>query len=188
MRNTPKQQNKYFTKHYSNEVIFLAFFPIVFIILNYIYFMVPDLFLTKFVYHNFIVTVSSTIINLFSSIETATLAIDNKLISNHTTLVIVRGCDGAGATFLLMAAILSFPASIKNKLLGLIGSIVLIYVINQFRLVGLYFIVVYKYDWFQIVHIYLAPTIIIIINCIFFLWWMKKSLNSGIVSDKPQTV
>jgi len=183
-----KQQDHYVLKRYSNEVKFLVFFPVVFFILYYLYFMIPDLFLTKFIYHNFIVSISSWIINFISSIDTATMAIDNKLISNHTTLSIVRGCDGAGATFLLMAAILAFSAPMKNKLLGLVGSIILIYIINQIRLIGLYYIIVYEYDWFQIVHTYLAPSIIIIINCIFFLWWLKKSLKSRVDSDKRQPV
>jgi exosortase family protein XrtM len=144
--------------------------------------MVPNSFLAETVYHNGIVSISANIINFFAPVE-VTSAISNKLVSSKASLEIVRGCDGAGATFLLMAAILAFSATWKRKLTGLIGSLALMYVLNQVRVIGLYFVVAYERNWFNLLHTYFAPTLIIVICCIFFLWWVKWSSRLEMVSD-----
>jgi len=179
------KKNVNFTKSYSREIHFIVIFSVSYTIFILLYFMVPDSFLSEVIYNKVIVSVSSDIINLFAPVE-GTIAVGNRLVSSNTTLEIVRGCDGAGATFLLMAAVLAFSASLKEKIVGLVGALALVYVINQFRLIGIYFIVAYEYDWFQIVHSYLAPTIIIIINCIFFLWWVKWTSRSGLANEQLQ--
>jgi exosortase family protein XrtM len=169
-------------KRGSREFRFLLFFLVMYIVFHTLYFMVPNSFLLDSVYHTGIVSVSANIINFFAPAESAS-AVGNKLVSSKASLEIVRGCDGAGATFLLMAAILAFSATWKQKLVGLIGSLALMYALNQTRVIGLYFVVAYERNWFNLLHTYFAPTLIVVICCIFFLWWIKWSSRLEIVSD-----
>ena len=167
------------------EIRFLVIFGAVYLLFHTTYFLVPDAFLRDLVYHYGIVAISSDLINLCTPME-ATSAIANKLISSKASLEIVRGCDGAGATFLLMAAILAFSAPWKQKLLGVAASLLLLYVINQLRVISLYFVVVYQRGWFQMLHTYFAPTLIIIVCCIFFVWWTRWSSNLREIKDQSR--
>lgn len=165
---------------------FLLIFSGAYIIFHILYFMVPNDVLGDIVYHKGIVSIAVNIINYCAPLE-ATQAIANKLVSTKASLEVVRGCDGAGATFLLIAAILAFSAPWKDKLTGVVISLALMLIINQARIIGLYFIVAYKRDWFQLVHTYLAPTFIIIISCLFFMWWAVRSRSSGVTNGQPRS-
>ncbi len=122
------------------------------------------------IYHDYVVTVSARLINWISPQEQV-IAIQNSLISAKAVLEVVRGCDGAGVVFLLAAAVLVFPASIKRKTAGLIMGFTLVYLLNQVRIIGLYFISVYRNDWFLTVHTFLAPMLIIMLCSLFYIWW-----------------
>jgi exosortase family protein XrtM len=120
-------------------------------------------------YHGFGV-LCAQLIHFFAPLEQI-LAVHNHLQSPRADLEIVRGCDGAGALFLLMAAILAFPAPFKRKLKGVVLGVLLMYSLNLIRISGLYFVVAYHKDWFLLVHTYLAPTLLIVLACLFFAWW-----------------
>ncbi len=107
-------------------------------------------------YHG-VVKVCADLINIIAPLEQV-LAQQNHLISAHAKLEIVRGCDGAGVLFLVISAILVFPASLRRKLLGLLFGVSLIYGINLLRIGALYFVVAYQPDYFSLIHTYLAPT------------------------------
>lgn len=139
-------------------------------IFHTLYFRLPDEILREVVYYRGIGVFCSQLIHFIAPLEQVS-AIHNHLQSPHADLEIVRGCDGAGALFLVMAAILAFPASIKRKLMGLVLGIALMYTLNLIRISGLYFVVAYHNDWFTVIHTYLAPTLLIIVACLFFAWW-----------------
>jgi exosortase family protein XrtM len=86
-------------------------------------------------------------------------------------LEIVRGCDGAGVLFLIISAILVFPAGLMRKLLGLLLGIGLIYGLNLLRICILYYVIAYQPSWFQLIHTYAAPTLMVILGCFYFAWW-----------------
>lgn len=141
-----------------------------------VYFMIPDAVLGHFVYHNVIVSIAAYTIDLFAPAEHVS-ALQNKLLSTHVSLEIVRGCDGAGTIFMLIAAVIAFRASVKHKFIGVSLGLFLLYILNESRIISLYFILAYKRGWFQLVHTYFAPTLIIIISCLFFLWWAILSMS-----------
>jgi exosortase family protein XrtM len=147
-------------------ILFLGFYGV----FHTLYFGLSDDVLRDVVYYQGIGVFCSALIHLIAPLEQVS-AVHNHLLSPHADLEIVRGCDGAGALFLVMAAILAFPASIKRKLTGLILGVLLMYTLNLIRISGLYFVVAYHNDWFNLIHTYLAPTLLIIIACLFFAWW-----------------
>ncbi len=159
----------------SREIKFLLIFLALFGLLQWLYFLIPWTVLKDIIYHYGIVTVSVDIINFFTN-ENLT-AIENKLSSSKAILVIIRGCDGSGSLFLLCSAILAFSATVKDKIIGLIFGITLLYIVNQLRIIGLYFVVAYQKEYFLPIHTYYAPSFIVIICGLYFAWWAYRSAN-----------
>jgi len=148
---------------------FLAMFACVYGVLEGLYFVLPDEFLRD-VYHRCFTAVGADIVRLITPGEPVA-ARANILQSSAVGLEVVRGCDGAGAAFLLIAAIASYPARLSRKLLGVAAAVALAYALNEMRLVGLFYLAVGQQPWFLPVHVYLAPTLVIALSCIYFAWW-----------------
>ena len=162
--------------------LFLGFYGI----FHTLYFGLPDAILREVVYNRGIGVFCSKLIHFIAPMEQVS-AVQNHLQSPVADLEIVRVCDGAGAVFLVMAAILAFPASVKRKLIGIVLGILLMYSLNLIRISGLYFVVAYHNDWFQIIHTYLAPTLLIIVACLFFAWWaLGASKDSSRMANEPR--
>lgn len=168
MQNTTRQRSLIYL-----QLRFLIIFAAIYGFFQTLYFMVPYDVLRDVIYHYGIVGVSADILNLLTNENVS--AVENKLTSSKAILVIIRGCDGMGSLFLLTAAIIAFSTTIKHKILGLAIAIVGLYLINQFRIIGLYFVVAYQKDLFLLIHTYLAPTLIIAICALFFAWWIHWS-------------
>lgn len=152
---------------------FAAKFCAWFIAFECAYFFIPDHFLRDVIYHRFLVEPAVWLIQLLSPQEQVT-GRDNLLLAPHSTLEIVRGCDGAGAVFLLAAAILAFKAPGPLKVQGLVLGTGLLVALNYARIVGLYFLSAHASGAFLVVHSYLAPTFIILLSCCAFAVWMRK--------------
>src|SRR5215831_4193728 len=150
---------------------FLVMFACVYGALDGLYFVVPDDFLRDVVYHRGFVAVSADLIGLITpGIPIAASA--NLLQSGAVGLEVVRGCDGAGSAFLLIAAIASYPAPLSRKLLGVAVAVALTYALNEVRLVTLFYLATGHQPWFLPVHVYFAPTVIIALSCVYFAWWV----------------
>ena len=161
------------SSNYRQEIKFLISFVVIYAFLQWIYFQVPWQILRDVIYYFGIVNVAAEILNPFT--QELVVAAQNKLSSTKAILEIVRGCDGSGSMFLLSAAILAFSCGFKHKLGGLIAGLVLLYMINMIRIVGLYFIVAYRGEWFLPGHTYFAPTLVILCSALFFIWWARRA-------------
>ncbi|MGD0961756.1 MAG: exosortase family protein XrtM [Methylomonas sp.] len=137
---------------------------------KYLYFQIPDQIYSDTIYHYAVVTECAGLINLLLPPEQVA-AVKNHLISARADLEIIRGCDSAGILFLLVSALLAYPARLKQKLLGILAGVTLVYAMNIVRVDSLYFIVAYRRDWFEFVHVYLAPSLMTLGVLIYFAWW-----------------
>lgn len=144
----------------------------VFLFFEYAYFKISDDFLRDIVYHQYLVAPCAAVIHLLAPSESV-IAQQNLLFSTKTSLEIVRGCDGAGTIFLLLAAILAYASPFKAKLIGLFGGLLALMLVNYVRIIGLYFISAYANNWFTPVHSYIAPTLIILLGCVFYAVWAQ---------------
>jgi len=45
------------------------------------------------------------------------------------------------------------------------------------RISALYFVIAYYPTWFLLVHVYLAPTLMVMVGCGYFAWWAFGSMN-----------
>ncbi len=151
-------------------IVFLLLFTVFYIAMYGGYFLLPDAVLRDIFYHYGICDISAMAINLIVPGENA-VAVDNTIRSQRAILEIVRGCDGAGAMFLLLAAILAFPASWKRRAIGLLLGALLAYAINQARIVALYFVVAEHPAWFTALHTFYLPTFVVLLYAALFGAW-----------------
>ncbi len=47
------------------------------------------------------------------------------------------------------------------------------------RIVGLYFTLRHDKSLFDAIHGYVGPTLIVILPCLFFAWWVRQAVDSG---------
>ncbi len=71
------------------------------------------------------------------------------------------GCNGLEAVMIYTVAVLTFPASWKEKLIGIIGGFLVIQVLNLIRIVALAYAGVYHRELFDVIHIYVAQGVMI---------------------------
>ncbi|HSR49776.1 MAG TPA: exosortase H [Acidobacteriota bacterium] len=86
-----------------------------------------------------------------------------------------RGCDGVVATILLIAACLAFPASWKQRLIGTSLGFVLIFALNQVRIVVLFALGDQgSMNLFEFVHTYVAQFAVIALTMVFWVYWAGR--------------
>ena len=93
----------------------------------------------------------------------------------YFTMAIRRGCDAVEPTWLLCAAMISFPAPWKHKLRGMLAAIVLLQVLNLTRIVTLYWIGIHLPGFFNSAHVEIWPTAFIVVAIAIFVGWKEYS-------------
>lgn len=166
------------TRHGSGvreTLVFVLLFGAIYGILHLAYYLIPDSFLRDVIYHQYIVSVAAWFLNTFTD-ETGVRASANMLLSHNANLEIVRGCDGIGLAMLVLAGIVASPVPWRRKFSGMLLSLLLVYVLNEVRIVGLYYVVAYQRDWFDPVHTFFAPTLLVLIFFAFYAWWALRDV------------
>ncbi len=109
-------------------------------------------------YSNGIVYLTAKILELFG----VTSTINGSLINLPSiSLDVEFGCNGLEAVMIYMVAILTFPATWKNRLYGFLGGFLVIQVLNLIRIVALAYAGVYHRELFDLIHIYVAQGVMI---------------------------
>ena len=151
-------------------------------VFHFAYHKIDDDTLRTKIYPNLIGHPAAKVINTMTPDRNVRVR-DNTISSNKAVLNIVRGCDGSGVWFMLMAAIIGFGAKFKQLLVGVVLGTLVVYLINQVRIIGLYYLIEWNRMYFPPVHTYYAPTLIIFLIAAFFLWWTRWSIQD---SEKPE--
>ena len=153
----------------------LIAFVSIYVLLYWGYMRIPNEVLGYTVYYWGIVWPGAALINLLSSTD-AVHAVGNRIESSRVVLEIVRGCDGAGVLFLLIAAILAVRGSLRRVLAGLAGAVLFVYLLNQLRIVVLYFATRGQADWFVPLHSFVFPTLFVLLALAFFALWSRPAI------------
>ncbi len=153
-----------------------AIFFAIFLSLRFAYDSIRDTRMERLILDVLTVKSSAVLIN-FVSPASAVKAEGHTLIGPFGRLTVALGCEGTESILLLVSAILAFQARWRTKLFGaLLGSAIL-FVLNQVRIVGLFFILQLRPEWFNAVHGYIAPTAIILAAAIYFLLWTAQATS-----------
>jgi exosortase family protein XrtM len=160
--------------HY-REMRFFIIFIFLFFVFQALHYAVRP-YIAPFVIHTLTTGGSSRLINLITPSE-KTAPQKEYLASGNFKIKIARGCEGIEGIIILAAAILAFPAGIKPKLIGLAGGVFAIYFFNLIRVAGLYYTLKYKPALFDMMHMYVGQTFIILIAFLYFIAWLNIQMG-----------
>ena len=121
---------------------------------------------------------STAIIN-FIAPDAHAQASGHRIVSPHGSISILNGCEGTETLFLLLAAMVAFNAPWKQKLEGMALGTLMIYGLNQLRIIALFFAAQQDRKWFDMLHGIIAPTLIIVLSVLFFLWWTSSNTTGS---------
>ena len=96
------------------------------------------------------------------------------VVGSTASVNIENGCNGLEAVAILAAAVLAFPASWRQRGLGLLAGITGIQLLNIVRTSSLFLFLKYKPDWFQILHTGVWQTLLVVAALGFFIFWSGR--------------
>lgn len=85
---------------------------------------------------------------------------------------VLNGCEGVDIVFLLTAAMLVAPLSWRRKLAGIGVGAILVMLLNQARVVALFYTYRSDQNWFDMLHGVLTPLLLIALAGGFFAFWL----------------
>jgi exosortase H (IPTLxxWG-CTERM-specific) len=91
------------------------------------------------------------------------------------------GCNAVNVTFLLWSAVLAFPASFKQKMMGLLAGSLIIQALNIVRFISLFYIGQHSMTWFDFAHGYLWETLLVLDTMVVFWLWVNRVFRAGAV-------
>ena len=90
-----------------------------------------------------------------------------------------NGCNGIEAALLLVSAMLAFPATGKQRALGIAGGLAVIQAVNLFRIVSLFWLGVHHRNVFELFHAAIWQTALILLAVGIFLAWSRFAGGGG---------
>jgi exosortase H (IPTLxxWG-CTERM-specific) len=91
-----------------------------------------------------------------------------------------NGCNGLHVMIVLWSAIVAFPASLSQKIRGLVIGSVAIHGINLLRFISLFFLGQYAPNWFEFAHVYFWESMIMLDSLVIFWLWTQYVSRSSV--------
>lgn len=112
---------------------------------------------------------------LVSAFDTDVVTMGKEIRStgNGFAISIERGCNGIEAMIVLTAAVLAFPSTWKQKLVGLAIGFVAIQALNVVRIISLFYLGQWSYTAFEWFHLYIWQALIILDALVVWLIWLR---------------
>src|SRR5208283_2450496 len=117
-------------------VIYVVLFLAIFGALDYGYYLIRGTVVEHMLIDTLTVRPAAALINAVVPAVSAR-ASGHSLLTPFGQINIFEGCEGSDGMFLLIAAVLPFPARRLSKLVGVIGGVSLMYAMNQLRIVAI---------------------------------------------------
>lgn len=92
---------------------------------------------------------------------------------NNFAIRIANGCSGFEALILLAAAVMAFPATWIQRMVGWLAGAFAIMALNIVRVISLYYIGQYSTVWFERAHTYAWDVLIMVDGLIVFFLWIR---------------
>jgi exosortase/archaeosortase family protein len=106
--------------------------------------------------------------------EQHVVARGHQLLSPGGRLNVLVGCDGLEMLFLLWAAFFAYPFSWRVRMTGLISGAILIYVVNQGRIVTLWHVWISDRALFPALHGVVLPLVMVAFCLAFFMIFLVR--------------
>jgi len=111
------------------------------------------------------------------------VAQDNRIVAPGSTLSVRNGCEGTEILIPMWAALLAYPLSRAGRTVGLLSGTAWVFVLNQARIVALFYAFRADPALFGQLHGYIAPLLLIFGVLAFFLgvlqWDRRRPLSSA---------
>lgn len=128
--------------------------------------------------------ISAALITLFD----ANVIAFGKIIQSTTNgfaVSIEAGCNGIEAAIVLIAAMLSFPAPWKHRVIGILAGLLAVQLLNIVRVISLFYLGQWNMDVFNWAHLYLWQALIMLDVLIVWLIWIRMLPPSSSDSGTP---
>jgi exosortase H (IPTLxxWG-CTERM-specific) len=115
---------------------------------------------------------TSFILNLFG----ASVHANGSLVASPDfSMDIILECTAIVPIVIFFSAVLAYPCTIKQKLVGMSLGIIALYAINLVRMVSLFFIGThFSSRWFDAAHFFIWQPMMILIAIVLWLFWVEK--------------
>jgi exosortase H (IPTLxxWG-CTERM-specific) len=103
-------------------------------------------------------------------------AVDGCVVSSSRFAVtIFNGCNGLITSLIFVSGVLAFPARWPAKLIGVVGGLLAIQVVNLVRIVSLFYIGVFLPEHFNDAHIYIWQSLVVLAGISLWIVWANWS-------------
>ena len=125
-------------------------------------------------YTAFIARMSGGCLRIFGEAATVTGC---EVKSPRFAVTIFNGCNGLITSLVFISAVLAFPAGWRAKLIGVVGGLVAIQIINLVRIVSLFYIGVYLPQYFSDAHVLLWQSLVLISGAALWVMWAGRAAS-----------
>lgn len=106
------------------------------------------------------------------SADPGIVAAGSHIQSPQASINVLYGCEGSDVLMLLVAALLVAPVPWRARLAGLAAGAAFVFLVNQARLLALFYAYRSHRTWFGTIHGLLGPMGVVIAVATFFLAWL----------------
>jgi exosortase/archaeosortase family protein len=99
----------------------------------------------------------------------------SRIVAAGGGLNILQGCEGIEVVFMLIAAFAAFPAPLRVRLLGIGAGIVFIFVLNELRILALFYAFRSNRPVFDFLHTTGAPLVLVALTGLYFQTWVWRA-------------
>lgn len=124
--------------------------------------------------HELTVRSATALINALTP-EVGAVAQGARIVAPGGGLNVLFGCEGTDVVFLLVAAFAVFALPWKTRLLGVACGLVWVFVLNQARIVGLFYAFRQDRALFELMHSAGAPLLMVALCGLFFHAWLLQA-------------
>ena len=108
-----------------------------------------------------------------------TMTMQDTIFNNDFRVSIKGGCDGMEATALYIAAVLAFPnVSRQKKIRGLVMGVSILFILNLFRIAGLFIAGLKWKSGFEFLHLHGGVIIFTLMAIVLWLIWVNSLLKT----------
>lgn len=150
-----------------------AIFIAVFALLQGLYGAAKDTWVERLVIDQVTVNSAAWLIQVFDP-EAGVQPVGSRLRAPGGGINVINGCEGTDVIFLMIGAMLVAPISMRAKLLGVLLGTALVLVLNQARVIGLFYAYRTDRSLFDMMHGVIAPLLLIMAAAGFFVLWLNR--------------
>ena len=161
-----------FLHEYGDSLSFVGGAAFVFAILQVIYFQLYVHSPAFYAYLNVCADLSTLLLNLFG--EEVVLKGRTMVSAAGPTVTVVEGCDALRIHSVLVAVIMAYQCSIKDKIIGIVCGVALMYFLNLIRISFLLWIDIHATEWFDIFHHTILPFGLWLAAMVYFYCWGRR--------------